>query len=339
MFRRCLLVLVCVLLTASSSRAEEPTSDKVLDRFVGSWLLDVKRKGPESPQERQLTVNEVTGKALKNRYLIGREMNQNSNVKFLWLMSYDPQAKNYSWTYFNTQGLLGTEWRGTWDEATATLTSKSSDALPTWTSQAVNRFVNKDTVESSAWMKNAEGKSILEMTVKKARQPHDTAEKVLAAWHADPEPKAELSPELKVLDPLAGTWDVTATMKKAEWTPAETTLKSKVVRTWILNRMFLQDTSTNEDGQESIALFTYDPKRSQYRSWWFNSEGHTSKSTGQRAAAGNAIEWKSTLPDGQTSLGSVQIADNDHHEWAIRITDAAGKVYFDTVWKCVRAKP
>lgn len=336
---RCFLLLVSVSCFSLVTRAEENASDKILDRFVGNWRLDITRQGPEAPEERNFSTNEVVTKELKGRYLFARDQKADGKVKTLWLMTYDPAAKNYAWTFFNTQGLYGTEWRGTWDEATSTFTAKSSDAPPTWSSGSVTKHLDKDTTESSAWMKNAEGKSIFEMTSRKTRQPDAAAEKVLAAWRADPEPKAELTPELTFLDQLAGKWDVTATMKKAEWTPEETTTKSKVERQWILNRMFLQDTSTGEEGDENFSLFTYDPQRAQYRSWWFSSEGHTGKSTGQRAAAGNAIEWKSTAPDGKISTGAVQIADNDHHEWSMRTVDADGKVYFDAVWKCVRAKP
>lgn len=311
----------------------------VLDRFVGTWRNEISRKGPEAPDRRDLTSNEVITKALKGRFLIGREMNPKSDVKVMWFMTFDPQAGNYSWTYFNTQGLRGTEWKGTWDEATSTLTSHSSDAPPTWTSEAVNRFVNKDAVESIAWMKDNNGKLIFEMSVKKARQPAEASEGILDAWTANATPARELSPELKVLDRLAGTWNVTSLSKKAEWTPEDQHMKSKVVRSWVLNRTFLQDVSTGEDGTESISLFTYDPSRTQYRSWWFSSPGFTSKSTGQWDAASNSMRLKSTLPEGHTSVGSVHFTDENHHEWKILITDAGGKVYFDCVWNCVRATP
>ena len=340
MFHRHLhCVMVSWLLLSGLAGAAEVDGEKVLDRFVGVWRTETSRKGPEAPQGGKLTSHEVIAKSLKGRYLIGREWNPQSHAKVMWFMSYDPQAKNYAWTFFNTQGLLGTEWKGTWQDAASTLNSKSSDAPSTWTSEAVNRFVNPDSVEGNAWMKDDKGKFIFEMSLTKSRLPADTVEKTLAAWNADATPEVELSPPMKVLHRLAGTWDVTSHSKKAEWTPEEQSMKSNVVRSWVLNRHFLQDTSTSQDGSESISLFTYDTKRSEYRSWWFSSAGFTSKSTGQWDAASNSMQMKSTLPEGQMSVGSVHFTDEDHHEWKILITDAAGKVYFDCVWNCVRAKP
>ncbi len=340
MILRCLLaVAVAFFLAASVVRADETDPDKVLDRFVGVWKNDISRKGPEAPEGRKLTSDEVIARSLKGRFLIGREMNPKSDVKVMWFMTRDLDGKGYTWTFFNTLGLLGTEWKGTWDEAAGTLTSKSSDAPATWSSEAVNHFAGKDKVEANAWMKNDKGESIFEMSLTKVRQPAESSEKVLAAWTADAKPDAQLSAELKVLDRLVGTWDVTALSKKAEWTPEDATIKSKVVRSWVLNRRFVQDVSTGDDGTESINLFTFDAKRSEYRSWWFSSPGYTSKSTGQWDAAGKTLRTKSTLPTGQKADGSVRFADDDHHEWKILITDADGKVYFDCAWKCVRAKP
>jgi hypothetical protein len=350
MLVRCLLTgVVALLLAPAGAGAAENEAEKVLDRFVGAWRNDISRLGPEAPERRKLTSNEVIAKELKGRFLIGREMNPESGVKVMWFMTYDPQSKSYVWTYFNTRGLLGTEWKGTWDEAAATLTSKSSQSPAMWSSESVNRFVDQDTVEANAWLKDDQGKLIFETSLKKTRQPTDASEKMLAAWTTDWTPAAELPSELKVLDRLAGTWDVTSHAKQAEWTPMEERVTSKVVRTWVLNRTYLQDTSvqnttlegtlTGDDGKQSLSLFTYDPQRAAYRSWWFSSDGYTSKSTGQWDAASNTLRTTSTLPAGQTSVGSVRFTDDDHHEWKILITDDAGKVYFDCIWDCVRAKP
>lgn len=111
------------------------------------------------------------------------------------------------------------------------------------------------------------------------------------------------------------------------------------MRSWVLNRNFLQAISTGEDGHGSVALFGYDAKRRDYRSWWFYSQGFTSKSPWQWDAASQTLRSKSTLPGGQTSAGSVHFTDEDHHESKVLITDASGKVYFDCEWTCVRVKP
>jgi hypothetical protein len=132
-----------LLLSPAFAWATDAEGEKVLDRFVGAWRNEISRKDPEAPEGRTLTSHEVITKSLNGRYLIGRDMNPHSGVKVMWFLTHDVHAKNYAWTYFNTQGLVGTEWKGTWDDATSTLTSKSSDAPPKWTSAAVNHSVNK----------------------------------------------------------------------------------------------------------------------------------------------------------------------------------------------------
>jgi Protein of unknown function (DUF1579) len=326
---------LAICLIVPTVYAVEPTPEQVMEKFVGAWRNEDVQTTADG---RKKASHELITKELKGRYLIGRDTNLQNGVKTLWLMTYDPQQKDDISTFFNSHDLHGVQWRGSWDEASQTHTSHSSDAPAGWTSEAASRFVTKDRVEATAWMKDAQGKSILDMTFTKTRQSDDVREKWLAAWQADSEKVPELSPELKLLDRLAGTWDVTAESKKAEWTPADISIKSKVVRSWVLNRTYLQDISTGADGTESISLNTYDPKRSEYRAWWFSSEGYTSKSTGQADQTGNAILWKSTLPTGQTSNGSVTILDADNQVWKFIITDAADKVYFDCVWHCVRAK-
>jgi Protein of unknown function (DUF1579) len=333
-----LMLSLAMCLVVQAIHSAEPEAESFFNRFSGAWQLEMSQSIGADPQPKKATSNELITRELKGRYLIGRDTNLINGGKTLWLTTYDPQQKCFQWTFFNSQDLMGTGWVSTWNEESSTLTSHSSDTPPGWTSEFLNRIVNKDTIDANGWMKDDKGKSIFELKFTKTRQPEDVREKWLAAWQADPTPVPELSPELKLLDRLAGTWDVTAESKKAEWTPADASMKSKVVRTWILNRTYLQDSSTNGDGTEGLGLFTYDPKRAEYRSWWFNSEGHTAKSTGQVDKTGNVIDWKSTLPTGQTSTGSVTIIDADNHDWKIRITDATGKVYFDCVWHCVRAK-
>jgi hypothetical protein len=346
MFHRSMLAaIVCLLFSPPMAWAEE-AGEKVLDRFVGTWRNEISRKGPEAPEVRKLSSNEVITKVLQGRFLIGREINPDTGVKFMWFLSHDPNAKTFTWTYFNTQGLLGTEWKGTWDESTSTLTSESSDAPATWTSSAVNRFASNDAAEGKSWMKDDKGKLIFDMSVTKKRQSAKASEATLAAWSADAKPAMELSAELKALDRYAGKWDITSVAKKAEWTPEETRTKGKVERVWVLNRTILQAITKGDDGKETISLLTFDPKRSEYRGWWFASAGPMTKATGKWEKASDSIQLKSTLPIGQTRRDeeprptiSLRYIDADHHEWQIQHTDVAGKVYFDCTVNCVRAKP
>jgi hypothetical protein len=113
---------------------------------------------------------------------------------------------------------------------------------------------------------------------------------------------------------------------------------SKVTRKWVLDGRFLQDTSASSDGSEGFSLLTYDPQMKAYRSWWFSSEGHTSKSTGAWDASSETISFNANLGDGLTSRGSVHFIDNDRHDWKVIVNDGDGKLYFHGEWKVTRRK-
>jgi uncharacterized protein (TIGR03067 family) len=89
------------------------------------------------------------------------------------------------------------------------------------------------------------------------------------------------------------------------------------------------DTSIHSDGQESMALIGYDPGQKNYRSWWFNSEGHRNDSRGQWNEAAQTLSYRTDLEDGKAMRSSVRFADPNKEVWQFQVTDAAGKVYFD----------
>ena len=173
----------------------------------------------------------------------------------------------------------------------------------------------------------------------KNRQANEAGRKTLAAWSKNERPDKPLSPQMKVLARLVGTWEATAVFKPAEWTPEEVRTTSKITRTWILNGSFVLDESAGSDGKAGMSLFTYDPKQAVYRSWWFSSEGYTSKSTGQWDPASKTISMRSDIGNGLSSRSTARLIDDDHHDWRVVVTDAAGKLYFDTTWMVRRSKP
>lgn len=187
-------------------------------------------------------------------------------------------------------------------------------------------------------MKDEAGTLLFDSTAKKTRQPAEAGAKVLADWSRPRNPDDKLPPELKVLDRLAGTWDATSVSKPAEWTPKEVRTTSKITRKWVLDGRFLQDTSEISDGSEGLSLLTYHPRRQAYRSWWFSSEGHTGKSTGQWDAASETILFQDDLGNGLTSRASVHFLDKDRHDWKVIIKDGDGKLYFHGEWNVTRRK-
>jgi hypothetical protein len=345
MKHRLIAAVVSVLLVpmAAPSAEEEarPRGDgfEALDHFVGVWKTDVTDKPAKwLPKGAKRNVQESTSWILKDRFILGREVSQPDGVKSLWLLTYDPQAKTYPLWYFNTTGVLGGEWSGTWDAASKTYTAKATDTPKGWTSRGTNHFPDKNTNRAAVWMKDDAGTLLFESVAKKTRQPAQAGTKTLAEWSKARNPAAKQPPEMKVLERLVGRWDAKAVFKPAASTPKEVRTTSKITRTWVLDDRFLQDTSEGSDGSESFSLVTYDPQQKAYRSWWFNSEGHTSKSTGQWDAASQTILFKEDLGKGLTSRASVRFIDKDRHDWIVIIKDSDGKLYFHGEWTVTRRK-
>jgi hypothetical protein len=252
-------------------------------------------------------------------------------------MTYDPNAKTYPLWYFNTTGVFGGEWSSTWDDAARTLTATATDTPKGWTSRGTNHFPDQNTDQVAVWMKDETGTVLFDSVTRKTRQPAEYGEKVLAQWSRQ-KPGENLPPEMKVLDRLAGTWDAKVVFKPAQWTPSEVRTTSKNTRTWVLDGQFLQDTSEISDGTQGFSLVTYDPQMKAYRSWWFNSEGRTSKSGGKWDAAAETLSFRADLGDGLTSYSSVRFIDRDRHDWKVMVKDGDGKLYFHGEWVVTRRR-
>ena len=342
MMTRCVIsavVLAALLQTAAKAPAEELGGAKVLGRFVGSWHTEVTVKpSASSPDEAKGTVNEYTAWALKNRFVLGREISQLEGVKSLWLMKHDPDSNSYPFWFFNSKGVLGGEWSGTWNEASKTWTARATDTPKGWTSRGTNHFPDTKSNHVAVWMKDESGTLQLDTEARKTRQPDEAGKKTLAAWTKTEKPDTPLSPEIKVLERLIGTWDVVAVSKPTEWTPKEVRTTSKVTRTWVLDRSFVLDTSKASDGHEGMSLITYDSRQKAYRSWWFSSKGHTSKSTGQWDSVTETMSARSDYGNGIRSRLITRFIDENHHDVRVVTTDGDGKLYFDTKWTLKRSK-
>jgi hypothetical protein len=252
-------------------------------------------------------------------------------------MKHDPDSKSYPFWFFNSKGVLGGEWSGTWDEASKTLTSQATDTPKGWTSRGTNNFPDKKSVNVTFWMKDESGTLLFDMETKKSRQPDEAGRKTLAAWSKTEKSETPLSPEMRILERWIGTWDTVAVAKPAEWTPKEARTTSTSTRTWVLDKSLVMESTQNSDGKEGLSLFTYDPKQKAYRHWWFGSEGHTTKSTCQWDDVSETLSFRSE-DNGLTSRGAMRFIDDDHHDHRLVVTDGDGKLYLDMKWTITRSK-
>lgn len=155
---------------------------------------------------------------------------------------------------------------------------------------------------------------------------------VQAAAQDSPKP-----PELKVLERLVGKWDSESVSRVAEWTPKEGRVKGVLTREWVLNGRYVQEMSKQSDG-DAIVMFTYDPAKSAYRWWMFNSQGNNIEMSGQWDEKTQTLNCTSELGNGLTNTSTIHFLDADTHKWTAIVKDGQGKIFFDAAGTCTRRK-
>src|SRR5437879_4321043 len=96
------IVSVLVLVTATAADdANKPDGLKPLNHFVGVWNTELTYKPAKRvPNGAKRAIKESTMWILKDRFILGREVNQADGVKLLWLMTYDPKTNAYPFCLF-----------------------------------------------------------------------------------------------------------------------------------------------------------------------------------------------------------------------------------------------
>jgi hypothetical protein len=300
----------------------------MLSRFVGVWQTRGTDKPAKwKPDGGESTVHEVTQWALKNRIILGREHNQNDGRKSLWVMAYDQQENVYPFWMFDSRGLMGGQWKLTWDSATQTATGRATDTPAGWTSHGANQFPDDTTNNVHYWMKDDTGTLLMEANATKRRQPDETGAVYLAAW-SNSDPQDALPAESKRLDRLIGTWDIVSTRKPPLGSTAEIRLTGTITREWVLDGRFVMGSMEMSDGSEGLALFSFDPGAKEYRNWFFNSLGHRHASRGQWNEQAQTLSLTAEN-GGRTTRISIRFESADRELWHTQVTDASGKVLVD----------
>ena len=152
---------------------------------------------------------------------------------------------------------------------------------------------------------------------------------------ADAPPK---SPELNVLERFVGDWttEMTVTVLNAQNQDLKST--GTVTRKWILDGHFIEESGASSDGSTAKVLFTYDVAKKVYRNWYFSSVGDCFDTSGQWNEATQSFSFRTDLGNGVTQTATIHFTDADNHEWSSKVSDAAGKVYFEGGGKLKRKK-
>ena len=170
---------------------------------------------------------------------------------------------------------------------------------------------------------------MLDQAGKKERLPDNDGADIVSAWEQDNSPD-DLPAELKILDRMVGIWDIVNINQPAVWTPVASRTMARVKREWILDGRFILETSIADNDEESIALFGFDSGTDDYRSWWFNSEGIRNQCKGTWNEKSQTLTYVTESDDELHLHNSVRFAKPNQEVWDVKVTDADGKVYYDS---------
>lgn len=149
--------------------ASAPEELKLLNRMVGDWTIrETIKPSVWIPNGEERQTFEKVHWVLGGRYLLGRSFNDSYQLKTIWLATYEPAEKANRFWFFMADGVSG-QWRVTWDEASRGFHWRSIDMPPGWIGTGSNRWVNDDTFDNQALIKDEAGRVMFESSQDKRR--------------------------------------------------------------------------------------------------------------------------------------------------------------------------
>ena len=308
------LAFAIELFVPHQAKADVHPEMKVLERFVGTWKVEQKRKNADGLEI--WGFGRATSKiVLGGRYLAYTAITGKDEAYSLF--TYDESKRKYRSWFFDSNGSQS-EWSGTWDDATKTLTRTANLGRGN-TGTATSKFLDDNTIEFSLVLKNRDGKVFVAMNSWFTRQ----ADAKPLVQKRSKERSASPS-ELKSLERMVGKWSDEGVMKAAVWTPEEVRFKGESEKFWILGGKCVFSES-----KDAIFLRTYSTAEKAVKMWHFNAAGYVHEWTGNWDDGEKTLTLKTDL-DGDPTVSSIfkhTITDEDTISWSAIATDQAGKVY------------
>jgi hypothetical protein len=146
----------------------------------------------------------------------------------------------------------------------------------------------------------------------------------LHAAEAPPKPA-----ELKVLEKLIGDWTTETTITVLDGQPQNRKVTGTATRKWALGGRIVEESGKSSTGEEIKVIFAYDAGQHAYRCIYFSSDGFIVDGSGPWDEAAQTFSLKADLGNGVTQTSTVHFTGEDAQEWSSKVTDAAGKVWFE----------
>jgi formylglycine-generating enzyme required for sulfatase activity/serine/threonine protein kinase len=146
-----------------------PEELSLLNKHAGEWTIRAKYKPSVwNPQPREETIIEKSVWILGGRFLMTRAFNEKGELTSIWLATYEPKEKSSHAWFFNADGSSG-QWRITWDESSRGFHWRAIDMPAGWIGTSFNRWVDDNTFDNQALIKDENGRVLLDGTQDKRR--------------------------------------------------------------------------------------------------------------------------------------------------------------------------
>ena len=141
----------------------------ILQKFVDNWSIKQTMKPsiwfPDGDTD---TFTEHTAWAIGGRFLMFRSHDEKQHMNTLALMTYEPKEKSYHYWYFASD-VAGGQWRITWDASSRGFHWRSIDMPSGWIGTGFNRWIDDDTFDNQALIKDKQGRVLLDSQQEKKR--------------------------------------------------------------------------------------------------------------------------------------------------------------------------
>jgi hypothetical protein len=166
MRRVAVLALVVALgaqLGLAGESQEQSPGAKVLGRWVGPWrLVGVLKPAGWTPQESRVVETKACRWVLGGAFLEESGRSEEPKREYRLLSCYDQKDRVYRSWHFTSEG-GATEWTGTWDAKTASMTWTSDLGMDV-EAKMVARFHGPDRYTITCTAKDKAGKLLLDVT-------------------------------------------------------------------------------------------------------------------------------------------------------------------------------
>jgi hypothetical protein len=135
--------------------------------------------------------------------------------------------------------------------------------------------------------------------------------------------------ELKVLEKLIGDWTSETTVTVLDGKPQNTKSTGTLTRKWALGGRVVEESGKGSNGEETKVIFAYDAGQHAYRFVYFDSAGFIVDGSGPWDEGAQTFSLKADLGNGVTQTSTMHFTGGDAQEWSSKVTDSAGKVWFE----------